>query len=314
VSASLNNSGQFVVATDHTSGVVLYDSTGKQIRKIGDIGRGPAEYVSPGIVKFIGDTIYIWDEGLLKFLKFNTQNELLLEIAEFRWALQDFTVYGTDIFMYNSGKSSGAYIEQYHLNQNKYGKSFGQSTQEHIVLMTLNRAGGMDSRGDYLYYVSPSKLSIYRIDLKNYKKSNFPINDEDFKVPEVDNARKIIMDIEKATEFITSSSVVTGIHLLDDYIVMIAEIGQAQYNKQYNAYLTLENKVRFYVLEYNMQLIDTFTFAWNTKKGGQFKIWGSNGEELFFLSTTDLFGEPVQKMNKMMPYHLYRWKIKKIEQ
>ena len=314
VSASLNNSGQFVVATDHTSGVVLYDSTGKQIRKIGDIGRGPAEYGSPGIVKLFSDTIYVWDKSLLKLLMYNLNNELLSEIADFRWAIRDFTVHGRKLYMYNVGNTSGEFIEEYQIDKNDYGEFYGKRTEEHTFLMLLHRAGGVSHKGLYVYYVSPSALRVHKINTNTNTEISFNIADEDFFVPDINNARKLIQSQKEAITTLQTSSSVTGIYALQDYLVVKASIGNTKYQADLGGYAAFDVYVRLYILNYDMELVDTFTFSMISQKGSQFKYWGANDQELFLLNTTDLFGEPVQKMSKQMPYHLYRWKIKKIEQ
>lgn len=143
-SASLNREGRLAVASLDAPGVVLYDAEGTQIRQVGSLGRGPGEYVSPGIVRLVGTNLFIWDSQELKFLKYDAdKNTPLLEIKDFRWAIKDFAIVGDDLFFYNSGRLQGPYIEQYDIRKNEYGQRFGERSQKHTLLMSMREAGGM---------------------------------------------------------------------------------------------------------------------------------------------------------------------------
>jgi len=312
--ASWNDLGQLALAMEQSPGVVLFDGTGTQIGQPGNMGKGPGEYVQPSRIMFIKDTLYVWDSGQIKFLKFDTvNNKPLLEIKDFRWAVQDFTVSGNDIFFYNSGRTSGPYIEQYNISDNKYIHRFGKRTQPHTLLTTYRYAGGIGHRGRYVYYISPASLKLHRIDTHNFEESTYALEDSEFKALKVENTRQIIMDGEMQ-EVTNETGKVTDLFVLNDYLVISAQIGKDVYSEQFDAYLATERKVRFYVLNHDMEHLDTFTFSVAAKPDIQDKIWGANSTQLFFLSTYNLFGEESPQNENSPLYYMHIWDIEEIQE
>ncbi|MDR1339890.1 MAG: 6-bladed beta-propeller [Prevotellaceae bacterium] len=58
-------SKDYIVIVDRTPRqILLFDKTGKFIRKIGNRGQGPGEYLSPFLSVLVNDELFIWDIGL----------------------------------------------------------------------------------------------------------------------------------------------------------------------------------------------------------------------------------------------------------
>lgn len=311
-SASLDGNGKLAVAARGAQGIILFDLQGTQLRTIGKAGRGPGELVEPGIIKLKGNQLYVWDRRQLKFLMFDVNSaEPLVEIRDFRWAAQDFEIYGSDIFFYNSGRLTGPYIEQYDMDENQYVQNFGQRTQEHTLLMSMREAGGIFGNGNYIYFISPSSLALNRMNMQTFQVVARSIKDEDFYVPEVDSAALIIPNRRKFFDFIHESSRVINLLVVKDYIIVEGIIGEDTFVEKNGQYGAQERKVRLYILNTDMQLIDTFTFALAAGRDVQHKIWGSNRKQLFFLSTYNLFGEEDHDSPGMSSYYMHLWNLER---
>lgn len=307
--SAFNQEGFLALAMEGSPGIVLYDSTGRQLRQVGSMGRGPGEYASASIIQLLRDTLYIWDSKLLKFLKYDIKtNTPLLEIQDFRWSIQNFSVSGDDIYFYNSGRSTGPYIEQYNITENEYGRKFGNRTEAHNLLAAYRYAGGIDRENQYIYYISPSSLRVYRINTRNGTEKSFIINDSEFKVPNVKNAREIILS-DEFTKITSKMSRVVDLFVMDKYVLVLAHIGEDTYSEQWDAYLVTNRKIRMYVLDSDMNYIDNFTFSLAADQDLQHRIWTANNRQLFFLSTYNLFGEENPEDNKAPLFYVHVWNI-----
>lgn len=139
------------------------------------------------------------------------------------------------------------------------------------------------------------------------------VKDADFYVPEVDSAALIIPNFSKFTEIIRETSRVTDLFVMDQYIVIVALIGHDTYNEKYDAYGAENRKIRFYVLDTDMNHLDSFTFSMAADRDLQHKIWGANHHRLFFLSSFNLFGKESPEDPNAPLYFMHLWKIEHTE-
>lgn len=313
-SASFNDELELALALKQSPGIVLYDSNGKQTKQVGSIGKGPGEYITASALQLVKDTLYLWDSNQLKFLKYDaSKNAPLLEIKDFRWAVQDFAVVDDQIYFYNSGKTSGPYIEQYKIKKNEYGKRYGDRTEAHNLLGSYRYAGGIGKRDDFIFFISPSSLTINRINTVNQTTKSFEIKDPDFQVTEIENAREIMLDRKKLSRIAGGTSRIINLLAMDEFVIIVAKIGEGKYLEEIGGYSAENRKIRFYVLDTDMNLIDTITFSVFAKpdiQGGN--LWGANNNQLFYLSTYNLFGEESPNDPDTPLYYMHIWDLEEI--
>ncbi len=272
------------------TGIIAYSKRGTAQTKIGNIGRGPFEYTDVGAMNLIGETIFVWDSDQLKLVKYSTKGKKILELNRFKWAVKDFSVIGNDIYFYNSGNIRDLnYIERYDIGNNKYKEKYGERSQEDIFLGMEQESGGLVSENEFVYYIGPGELSITRLNRKSQEEEIFKIEDKEFKVPEIKDARAIVgKGVNEINKTLMRSSYVRNLFLLENYVIIMGQIGEAKYNSKYKVYTAEEKKIRFYILDKtSMSLLDTFTFSNASNRKIQDFLWTATKRELVLISPYD---------------------------
>ena len=116
----LSNSQNIVVMDNGNDCLYIFDNTGNFLRKIGNTGRGPAEFRSPVLLNVSrGGTIYVYDSSLLRISMFSGQGEFLDSFQLYRRIgyqilnyTNGFSISADDNLILNQ-PSGGFYISEY---------------------------------------------------------------------------------------------------------------------------------------------------------------------------------------------------------
>jgi hypothetical protein len=128
------NDSIFAIASVNPAQILLYNLLGKQILKIGKFGNGPYEYISPSIVKYHNNRLYIWCSSNLRLLVFDINGKPLLEFTNFNKAIKNFQIIKNLLVTYSAGGFNDPIIQLYDLDKKKYIKEgFGNQSNEHKI-------------------------------------------------------------------------------------------------------------------------------------------------------------------------------------
>lgn len=154
-SVAFPNDSHFVVLASRISGIVLYDTTGRQVRTMSRRGTGPLEYDRPSLARASDDSVVVWDGGNKKFLFFDGDGESLDEITGFTWKTLDFVFRGDRILGYRAGNRTEELLYEFDGGMEKLRLS-GKSDAQHAALSVLPGGGQLLAGipGKYVYATS----------------------------------------------------------------------------------------------------------------------------------------------------------------
>lgn len=78
--AVIGKAGELFIVCAEASAVFKFDKDGKFLTTIGRRGQGPGEFNRPGAIGWVGDTLWVRDEGLSRFTLFDERGAVLRTI------------------------------------------------------------------------------------------------------------------------------------------------------------------------------------------------------------------------------------------
>ena len=303
------NKERFVIAGSNPSQVILYDTTGQQINRLGSKGKGPFEYTSPSIIRTNHQKVYIWCEELLKLLVFDI-NGKPIEQYKFTKAIKDFIIYENYAGFYAQGGGDGPIFKIYNLKTKEFIEDYGAKTNEHKILNSFKNTGGLTKCGNNAFFTPNDKLLVYKINQENFSKEKYNINDHEFKVEAVNaKPREYISQPEKAFQYFYKNDIISGLFCLNNKIILKAQLGKIEienFNLNRKGKVDLEmndpsqKRHKYYVfnkemkLEYllqdnikNIRKVNDCLYASNGKY--LYKIELNGDDSVYELSRTDHF-------------------------
>lgn len=285
---SISKDGSLLLSMNSSPYVLKYTAQGREARKMGNQGRGPFEYLKPSLIDLhesSGD-LFIWDSGLLKLIQLNNEGKGIKEYTGFKWAWGNFIISDSLIYIYNKGRSSGAYIQIYDPETYSYLQEIGQIDQEHAFYKISDDSGGICLKGEYIYFMSPSSLELHRFNISDHSIFSRRIQDPEFTVAPIENASAILKQGNKTViELMRDASIIMDLFALDDYLVVMAQVGKATYNSEAGFFTAENKKIKFYVLDYStLSLLDTFTFSLAINQKVQNRHWTTDRNNLIYIS------------------------------
>jgi hypothetical protein len=254
ISVDFVNSHEFVVSTNNPVSVILYNTDGTQLRKIGTRGRGANEYESPALVKAHNERIYIWCSIFTRLLVFDKDGTAVAEY-DYNKAIRDFVVHDDYIFFYTSGGfENRKIIEVYDIASGKIAKEFGDKTNKQLLLELYQAAGGMTlTENDFLFSYN-HKPAIYKVSTSDWTKQAYRLNDPYFQVIDIEMTPQDLMkNAVGNAKYIFGSDMITGLYPIENNLVMVGEIGEIQM-AGFDIRDFSGRKQRFYVFDLNMKL------------------------------------------------------------
>lgn len=283
--------------------IIKYDIEGKQSEVIEEIGTGPLEYINPLIIKVVENYFYVWDDQLLKLIKFELEGGMpISEYNFFSRAIKDFQIVDNYLITQTSGGNMESFIEVYDLNTGDVIYEVVKPNSEDVILAMNANAGGLLLESDInsLNFLLPSMLKLFRIeDLFLEEITGHPIIDDDFKVDKISSDPILFFNNnrEKAINYLLSNSVVDGLFEFKDEIVIRAQIGKAEIDEK--GELTSQNRrFKFYFLPKN-------NFNWHKSAVVPFEmintgaLLADNSRSLFMINEFDSAGNSGYDIRKI---------------
>jgi len=259
----LKNIVDFTVLSDSSfvvldgRGAYLYDISGTFKKQFGNSGQARGEMISPSLVYATSDFVYIWCTSLMKFLIFDHEANFINELPGFKRAVKKFVVNSSNeiIYIYTSGffdkseKKILDVIDIYNIAEGT-SKKYGERSPEDEVLSVFSNSGGLYADKDQFIYLYPSNLIIHNLSLNTNTTIQFKIEDKAFYTKKItSNARDIIGNRAKLTDYLLNNSVVKGLYKNNSQYIIVSEIGQYALDKISQVMNTQKRKIKLYILE-----------------------------------------------------------------
>lgn len=226
--ADIINDSSLLISTTTPPQVFVFNRNGNQALKVGKIGKGPNEYLSPSIVKYSQDEIYVWCSKQLRLIVFDINGEAIKQY-DFDKAVKDFVIFKNYVCFYTVGGLNESLITIFDLSQGQFiNKAFGSLTKEHEILNMREHSGGIVIKDSLLFFTPTNELEVSIVDLSKFiliKK--IKIEDSEFKTQKVSgDINSFLRDQAESIQYIYGASRVLGIFPTKLGIILRAEVGQ----------------------------------------------------------------------------------------
>ena len=250
-SVAFPGNGNFFAVARQVSGIVLYDTTGRQVRAISRWGSRRLEYDRPQIARAYGDTVAVWDGGNLKYLYFDGDGEVIGEISGFTWETVDFLFGKGRIVGYRAGDIQEEFLYDYDAVKDRIMLSgerdgvhrFGLERKDQHVL-----AGDPDR---YVYLVSGS-CRLRLVELGKVTR-------------EVDVCR--------------ANSSPLSVHHLENHFIVVLIAGRSTPGVPDES-----SHLRMEVLDHRLRSLDTIDLPVEVSASIGSNVVGSHGPHLYFIA------------------------------
>ena len=286
-SFAMANDGQFVLS-DFTK-VFLYSPDGEQIRQIGNAGRGPLEYLNPGCVKILNDTIYVWSANTLTFITY-TMEGTPIAAYPYTSAITDFIPASEDIYIYTSGTRDENLIDIYNKRTHEVSRSLAPTSSEHRLLLRRWATGPFLLQNGDLYFSSYDEPTIFKYDVMSSEQALFSkIESTSFSVEKTD-FDAIAKNSKAWSAFLDENSQVVNLFQQEGELYLLTIEGTAKYVN--DVYDTSARRFGLYSAS-DKQQIAQYSYASIGTSG----LFSSNADGLYFIKISD---------DEQHPYSLHK--------
>ena len=270
------NEERIIHLTHNPVSIVSYDYSGKQKTLIGGVGNGPFQYQSPSQIQLTRDTLHLVDmEG--NYFQFHADGRPVMQKRLSPAVYQNFIVDGNTIYLYTRRDPGNYYIHKFDVNSGDLLAKTGKGSANDEWLNIRYEAGGMFIGGDSLYYILPSELSLFSKALgqeKIYRKDltypNFIQKDFAHTFQEVQDDPDLMVD------YIMSRTAVSGLFLMDDY-VLISLVNPSKSSFEEYSYLLFDK---------NLEYIDEINLTEDFVESYGNRVRSTLGNKLMFYNET----------------------------
>lgn len=256
-SADFLDDGSFVVASANVAKVVLYNADGSQRRVLAGWGLGPNEYKRPALARAVGSTIYVRDDEQHKYMAIDSTGRVIGEWYGHPSGPDDFVVSGSWIIGLQ-GQSFEYLIQGFDMNS---ADTLRAAPTDMVVSAShvVDGAGNFGLEANRIHFAYPTENAFQTYDLSDgsvastplptlgYKRDEFPFND-------YDDINRALVD-NRLFEYSLRNSRVEGVHVLDDFIVVLRSDGEYPQESQVPSN-RLRNR-KFFVYDHDLNLLDT---------------------------------------------------------
>ena len=163
----VTDSNYYIVDEDITCSVLCFDNSGKFVRKIGERGVAPGQYVKITDVNVREDKIYIWDCSLRKLFVFSTNGQFEREIKTNYMADTFFVLNDSWVAFYGDYKPNKEYIQKGLCpNLLFYNIDTNQTVSDLFFNKNIDNSGIISNPFNFLcdgYLVSALDNAIYQV-------------------------------------------------------------------------------------------------------------------------------------------------------
>lgn len=284
--AFLNDSTFFIISNKQ---LIKYNSNGEQMQIYNHIGSGPHEYITPSLMQINDSSIFVWCNTSLKLIEFDTNGKPRKEITNYRKAIKNFSVYENKyIFFYKSDVAEPGVIDVYDIKEDRVIKSVGTFSEEDIILLLLASKPEIIIHYNYVYFVKPSSLKIFRFNIENFNLETVSdINDTDFSVTKVEEAVNIInTQRNKAFEYLQKNSITDNIFLVNDGLIIKSEVGIYELNEKEKRIERDKRFNKFYFHPFSKIDSDNYGLVWKTKSNPNLYNYINYNSNIFIIKNS----------------------------
>jgi hypothetical protein len=241
--AKFINDSTFIIISNKQ--IIKYDTEGNQLNIIDKVGQAPNEYIMPSLMDVYGSSIYIWCSNSLKLIEYDLDGNFINAITNYKKAIKSFRVYRDEyIFFYKNGGTKEGIIDVYDIEKKQIIKTIGTYTDEDLLLSMMKFKPEMIILKEYLYFIRPSSLDIYKLNINNFELETFTnVSDNEYSISRIDNAIAIInTKRNQAFEYIYNNSLTDNIFLIENGLIVKTETGKYVIDKSKNE---IDRSLRF---------------------------------------------------------------------
>lgn len=229
----LNDSTFFVISNKQ---VIKYNTHGKQLQIFNNNGSGPHEYINPSLLQANDNSLFVWCSMSLKLIEYDSNGNAKSMVTNYKRAIKNFAVYqDKQIFFYKNNASVPGVIDVYDIEEDRVIETIGNAfSEEDLVLLILNSKPGIVIHNEYVYFVKPSSLELFRFDIESFALETVNnIDDKEFSVSKVDNAANLInTQFMKAIDYLNTNSITNNHFLVEGGLIVKSEIGEIAMNEK----------------------------------------------------------------------------------
>ena len=229
----LNDSTFFVISNKQ---VIKYSTQGKQLQIFNNNGSGPHEYINPSLLQATDSSLFVWCSMSLKLIEYDSNGNAKSTVTNYKRAIKNFAVYqDKQIFFYKNNASVPGVIDVYDIEEDRVIKTIGSAfSEEDLVLLILNSKPGIVIHNEFVYFVKPSSLELFRFDIESFALETVGnINDKEFSVSKVDNAANLInTQFMKVIDYLNTNSITNNLFLVEGGLIIKSEVGEIAMNEK----------------------------------------------------------------------------------
>ncbi len=300
-------SGGVVVTSSQIAQVLVFGADGRFVRKLGRWGSGPFEYNMPTRVHVFGESIYVFDQNGLKLIQYDLGGEGIREIKGFITGNRDFSVSddGAEV-TYIIPDAPEGFIRTLRARDGSVTGRFGKESFEHVIGMRLGGTGLFVREGQSIFYASPIKPIVYRLNLVHNELFEASIPDADFKYVKTgyESVGEINQNMNRIPEYLFTNSTVLGVYRLADNFVVVVEDGKypleaisSSYGLTYSVRAGNERRKKLFIFSKDLEFIDVIELNYPFHQQYGMRIVGTTSSEIiFFNDSIAQHGESISRI------------------
>ncbi len=225
---AINRKGEFVILDYGAKQILVYDSTGTPIARIGTRGNGKGQYLFPDSVFYNQDLdrYFIYDSDLLKVLEFDRDFNHIFDLNLPMYLEQLLITNERRLFCYSSG-AVGPEGSDYIIYE--YDKS--GALRNRFLRMPKTYASGAESKGGgiinikgHFYVITPYEYTISKTDISGRIENQVQIKSKYFTALKPYGDKRVETDFESRKRY----------HSTWSHILQIVQIGEDRFGIIYN--------------------------------------------------------------------------------
>lgn len=212
--------------------ISVYNSNGIGLRKIGNEGRGPGEYLYPEDIYWNGEKFYLLDSDLLRLSIYNAEFQYI-EDFNIKYPFYQLITVGNKIFCYRSNMAYKSMNNDVVFTLDHTAKiinHFHRQSENYNVAAEA-KGGGITVLNNYLFVITPYEYSINKYTLTGKSVKKVVVSSPYYKSPNNDiNIKKVTSQAKNLFEYHKTWSPILQLLKIGEKIAVIYKIPQEEGN------------------------------------------------------------------------------------
>lgn len=295
LSMAIVDESHFVVS-DLNSNVYLYDFTGNQVSRIGNVGRAGFEYIFPMNVRVYNGDIYVWSANTGKFISYEITGAPIAEYG-YQSAIRDFLPTEHKIYIYTAGLRDGNVIDVYDKSTQKIESSLTETSDIHKLMLCWISVTPMMYMNNIFYYASRDNLDVFRYSEGNAESElDAEIQSDTFETDKLSNPN-IQPASEQAREYMIDNDMIVMLSPAEDGYYVITREGEKDSNKEGDA---AYEDMRIVVYAVSEDGASSRLADYSYSSFGSTTLFSTFGHDIFYLKHSVNNGEDTYSLRKLL--------------